>query len=61
MPKFEACSRIRKRLVTIWIFPYISLLPVFHWRNENQNTDNRKIYGKIHFADRVRVLITLGP
>ena len=23
MPKFEACSRIRKRLVTIWIFPYI--------------------------------------
>ena len=23
MPKFGACSRIRKRLVTIWIFPYI--------------------------------------
>ena len=23
MPKFEACSRIRKRLITIWIFPYI--------------------------------------
>ena len=23
MPKFEACSIIRKRLVTIWIFPYI--------------------------------------
>ena len=20
-------------------FPYISLLSVFHWRNENQNTD----------------------
>ena len=29
MPKFEACSRIRKRLDTIWIFPYIFMLSVF--------------------------------
>ena len=60
MPKFEACDRIRKRLVTISIISYISLLSVFHRRNENQNTDNRKMYGKIqivtrHFRRRLHV------
>ena len=37
MSTFEACSRIRKRLVTVWNFSYLSLLSVFHRRNENQN------------------------
>ena len=34
-------SRIRKRLVTAWIFPYVSLLSVFHWCNENQGPRGR--------------------
>ena len=31
MPKFEARSRIRKRLVTNWVLPYNSLLSVFNF------------------------------
>ena len=50
MSKFEKYNRIQKRRVTTWIFLYISLLSVFHRRNENQNADKKKMYEKIQIV-----------
>ena len=64
MPIFEACSRMRKLLVTIWVLPYNSLLSASHRCNKNKiapspGSLNFGVYLKIQkaqvFSKRVRV------
>ena len=60
-PKCEACSRIRKRFVTIWVILYNYLLSVFNFccAGETQTTKNCMVKLKLWLRLENRVILKI--